>query len=87
MGSATPTIEQRFQAEAATCKYLELPNRVTDSTLPPVQVVDMREELKNGNRGIFSRSLAESLAETMLTRRAGHHLPQPPRNSYLHLLP
>lgn len=46
-------------------RVLELPNRVTDSILPPVQVVDMREELKTGNRGIFSRSLAESLAETI----------------------
>ena len=30
-----------------------------------MQVIDMREELKNGNRGIFSRSLTESLAETI----------------------
>ena len=65
MGSATPTIEQRFQAESGRVQMLGLPNRVTDSALPLVQVVDMREELKNGNRGIFSRSLAESLAETI----------------------
>lgn len=65
MGSATPTIEQRFQAESGGVQILGLPNRVTDSTLPPVQIVDMREELKNGNRGIFSRSLTESLAETI----------------------
>ena len=60
MGSATPTIEQRFQAESGRIQKLELPYRVTDSALPPVQIVDMRDELKNGNRGIFSRSLAES---------------------------
>jgi primosomal protein N' (replication factor Y) (superfamily II helicase) len=73
MGSATPTVEQRFQAtssplqngEGPGVRVLDLPNRVTDSILPPVQVADMREELKNGNRGIFSRSLAESLAETI----------------------
>ncbi len=65
MGSATPTIEQRFQAESGGMQILGLPNRVTDSSLPPVQVIDMREELKNGNRGIFSRSLSESLAETI----------------------
>ncbi len=65
MGSATPTVEQRFHAETKQTKILGLPNRVTDSMLPPVQVVDMREELKNGNRGIFSRALAESLAETI----------------------
>lgn len=65
LGSATPTVEQRFQAENGQIQKLELPNRVTDSALPPVHIVDMREELKNGNRGIFSRSLAESLAETI----------------------
>jgi len=70
LGSATPTIEQRFEFEnsqrsAVSGQILELPNRVTDSDLPPVQVVDMREELKNGSRGIFSRALSESLAEVI----------------------
>lgn len=65
LGSATPTIEQRFYAEQKQIQKLELPNRVTDSELPSVQVVDMREELKNGNRGIFSRVLSESLAEVI----------------------
>ncbi len=75
LGSATPTVEQRFQAENKQLTKLELPRRIqfpqTSEVsknlggLPPVQVVDMREELKNGNRGIFSRVLAESLAETI----------------------
>ncbi len=65
MGSATPTIEQREQADVQKMKRLELPYRVTDSDLPPVRIVDMREELKSGNRGIFSRPLAEALAETL----------------------
>jgi primosomal protein N' (replication factor Y) len=78
LGSATPTVEQRYLAgwssspvQAGTYRdqkgltILSLPNRVTDSALPPVQIVDMREELKSGNRGIFSRVLAESIAETV----------------------
>jgi primosomal protein N' (replication factor Y) len=65
LGSATPTVEQRYTAEHGHIQKLELPNRVTDSNLPPVQVVDMRKELKNGNRGIFSKALAESLAEVL----------------------
>ncbi|MBL8063728.1 MAG: primosomal protein N' [Anaerolineales bacterium] len=65
LGSATPTVEQRYTAEHDHIQKLELPNRVTDSNLPPVQVVDMREELKNGNRGVFSRVLTESLAEVI----------------------
>ncbi|MBI5964879.1 MAG: primosomal protein N' [Chloroflexi bacterium] len=65
MGSATPTIEQRFKAEKKQAIKLDLPRRVVERSLPPVQVVDMREELKTGNRGIFSRILSESLAETI----------------------
>jgi primosomal protein N' (replication factor Y) (superfamily II helicase) len=65
LGSATPSIEQRFQAEQGHIQKLELPERVTESALPLVHVVDMREELKQGNRGIFSRALTESLAETI----------------------
>jgi len=65
LGSATPTIEQRFQAENNQIQKLELPNGGEDSDLPPVQAVDMREELKNGNRGIFSRALTESIAEVI----------------------
>ncbi len=65
LGSATPTIEQRFQAEHGQLTKLELPRRIVETGLPPVQIVDMREELKSGTRGIFSRALAESLAETI----------------------
>lgn len=70
LGSATPTVEQRFQFENSlksqvAGQVLSLPNRVTDSDLPPIEVIDMRAELKNGNRGIFSRALTESLAEVI----------------------
>jgi primosomal protein N' (replication factor Y) len=65
LGSATPTIEQRYKAENNKSTKLDLPRRVVDRSLPPVQIVDMREELKTGNRGIFSRALSESLAETI----------------------
>jgi len=65
LGSATPTVEQRFEAETKKTIKLDLPFRIVQTGLPPVQVVDMREELKTGNRGIFSRLLAESLAETI----------------------
>ncbi|MBK8822239.1 MAG: primosomal protein N' [Anaerolineales bacterium] len=65
LGSATPTIEQRFKAENKQLIKLDLPRRIVETGLPPVQIVDMREELKTGNRGIFSRALAESLAETI----------------------
>jgi primosomal protein N' (replication factor Y) (superfamily II helicase) len=79
LGSATPTVVQRFQSERSPLplgegvwvreigplQRLELPRRITGSDLPPVSVVDMREELKAGRRGIFSRSLHEELESTL----------------------
>lgn len=54
-------------------RLLELKERVAnlgvidslEGGLPPVSIVDMREELKSGNRGIFSRELSESIAEVL----------------------
>jgi primosomal protein N' (replication factor Y) len=74
LGSATPTVEQQYQAQVGESVLLELPERVIPQTsevsadfgsLPPIRIVDMREELKSGNRGIFSRDLAEALAGTL----------------------
>jgi primosomal protein N' (replication factor Y) len=68
LGSATPTVVQRYQAEGIRdrgMKRVELPHRIFESGLPPVQVVDMREELKAGQRGIFSRFLLKELESTL----------------------
>jgi primosomal protein N' (replication factor Y) len=43
--------------------YLSLPHRIHDRPLPPIDVVDMRQELQQGNRSIFSRSLQDALQE------------------------
>ncbi|MBE9210301.1 primosomal protein N', partial [Nostoc sp. LEGE 06077] len=43
--------------------YLSLPERINSRPLPPVEVVDMRLELQQGNRSIFSRSLQEALGQ------------------------
>lgn len=45
----------------AQALYLSLPDRIQARPLPPVDVIDMREELKAGNRSIFSRSLQAAL--------------------------
>ncbi|HET9587597.1 MAG TPA: primosomal protein N' [Anaerolineales bacterium] len=65
LGSATPTVVQRYQTTIQEMNQLDLPNRVVEAGLPPVQVVDMREELKAGQRGIFSRLLLDELASTL----------------------
>jgi len=72
LGSATPSLGQRYQAEVGESLRLELPRRIpkaglTESALglPPVSIIDMREELKQGNRGIFSRALLDGLQKTL----------------------
>ena len=65
LGSATPTIEQRYQANTKQIQQLDLPKRIVESGLPPVHIVDMREELKAGQRGIFSRLLLKELESTL----------------------
>lgn len=66
LGSATPTVVQRYRAEIQETKRLELPRRIFQSELPPVEVVDMRDELKAGQRGIFSRFLLKELEATLV---------------------
>jgi primosomal protein N' (replication factor Y) (superfamily II helicase) len=41
--------------------YLSLPERIQSRPMPPVEIVDMRQELQQGNRSIFSRSLQKAL--------------------------
>jgi primosomal protein N' (replication factor Y) len=65
LGSATPTIEQRYQAGTNQIQKLDLPRRIVEAGLPPVHIVDMREELKAGQRGMFSRRLLEELESTL----------------------
>lgn len=73
LGSATPSIMQRSQAEDSprlseevmSMKRLDLPYRIVEAGLPPVQIIDMRDELKAGQRGIFSRLLLKELESTL----------------------
>jgi len=53
-------IKDRYQETTGDARYIDL---------PPVHVVDMRQELKSGNRSIFSRALQKALDETL---QAGH---------------
>ncbi|MEW6498231.1 MAG: primosomal protein N', partial [Cyanobacteriota bacterium] len=43
--------------------YLSLPERIQSRPMPPVEIVDMRRELQEGNRSIFSRSLQDALQQ------------------------
>ncbi|MBN3926096.1 primosomal protein N' [Nostoc sp. NMS4] len=51
--------------------YLSLPERINSRPLPPVEIVDMRLELQQGNRSIFSRSLQVGLQELQERKQQG----------------
>ena len=68
LGSATPSLESFHQAQHQNYQMLSLPERVFDRKMPDVHIVDMRTELKKGNRTIFSDLLRSSI-ETRLVRQ------------------
>lgn len=66
LGTATPSLESYYKAQQGAYKLLELPKRVDDIPMPPVEVIDMREELTTkGNRSIFSEKLKESIEDRL----------------------
>ncbi|MBK1810607.1 primosomal protein N' [Clostridium sp. YIM B02505] len=64
-GSATPSIESYFKALAGNMKLVELKNRVDNSSLPKMEVIDMREELSNNNKSMFSKKLYEAIQDRL----------------------
>ncbi|MEA5606042.1 primosomal protein N' [Nostoc sp. UHCC 0252] len=56
---------------ALSTHYLSLPERINSRPLPPVEIVDMRQELQQGNRSIFSRSLQEALQQLQERKQQG----------------
>ena len=73
IGSATPDVETYFWAKGGKLRLLELPNRIAaprgarreGSGLAEAEVHDMRRELREGNRSIFSRALSEALGQVI----------------------
>ena len=65
LGSATPSLEAYYRAEKGDYKLFTLTERLTGGTLPDVSIIDLRQELKEGNRSIFSRRLQELLADRL----------------------
>ncbi|WP_078380947.1 primosomal protein N' [Sutcliffiella halmapala] len=61
LGSATPTLETFARGTKGVYQLLTMDKRMSDQGMPPVEIVDMREELREGNRSMFSRNLLEKL--------------------------
>jgi len=71
LGSATPDVETFYHTQKGDYRLLQLPERVVPkqgSPMPSVEVIDLRGELKSGNRSIFSRSLSQATARAVASK-------------------
>lgn len=86
LGSATPSLETWLSVQSGSTLsqtsvdfvsqqphpvYLALPERIHAQPLPPIEIVDMRQELRQGNRSIFSRSLQQALQNMKAEQQQG----------------
>ncbi len=69
LGSATPSVESFYRAGCGEYRLLELNRRVEEKPLPECEVVDLREELKAGNRSILSGRLQELMEDRLKKRQ------------------
>ncbi len=64
-GSATPSVETYYSAKSGQIELVEMTKRANNMVLPKVHVVDMRNELEEGNRSMFSRKLREEIEKNI----------------------
>ncbi len=69
LGSATPSIESFYKAKNNEYKLLEMNNRANKNRMPHMEIVDMREEIKNRNMSLFSRRLYEEIDNTLKNKK------------------
>ncbi len=62
LGSATPSVESYYKTTIDELSLITINERADGAAMPKVEIVDMREELMNNNRSIFSKSLHEGIA-------------------------
>ena len=65
MGSATPSLEAYSRAKSGEYRLFTLKERMNGGCLPRIYVEDLRRELREGNRTIFSRRLQDALRERL----------------------
>ncbi len=65
LGSATPSLEAYTMARAGRIRLFKLDSRAGGALMPTVHVADMREELKKGNRTVFSVKLRELIEDRL----------------------
>ena len=69
LGSATPSVDSYYFAQQGQYELLELTKRVQEKPLPNCEIIDLREELRKGNRSIFSERLQELMEDRLAKRQ------------------
>lgn len=69
LGSATPSVDSYFRALAGEYRLLSMDRRVQDKALPDCEIVDLRKELRAGNRSILSRRLQELILDRLAKKQ------------------
>ncbi len=66
LGSATPSLETRYNAEKGKFKLIELPERIEQRPMPQVEMIDMRQEfLETRKQAVFSRRLLDAIKDRL----------------------
>lgn len=65
LGSATPSIDEYYKAENGEYEIIEIKSRANNKPLPKIEVVDMKSELNNGNKSIFSIKLQNEIEQAI----------------------
>lgn len=65
LGSATPDMESYMAANRGDYNLISLPERISRHKLPEMEIVDMTQEFRSGNRSIFSKALTDAIGETL----------------------
>ena len=69
LGSATPSMREFYKAKMGKINLLTLSQRANNSTLPKVEIVDLRDELANGNKTMISCKLQEEIKKNIETKK------------------
>ncbi len=65
LGSATPSVDSFYKAKTGAYALFHLSQRFGDRPLPKVEVIDLRQELRDGNRSMISRKLEEAIYQRL----------------------
>lgn len=65
LGSATPSLVSYHNAMTGKYQLLEMKERINKRELPPLKIIDMGNEVRNGNTSVFSSALKEAIEKTI----------------------